>query len=219
MQNDNFIIIESISEYIIMKKEKLVKQHTGNFGTQEWLIDKVKYYRKFEFFNNYAHLQSNEIANKIIEFQLGNKPWIEKKESNYRDLFEEGDDWLFLRSDRERVLYVATDVLYGSLPTPYNQGIFIQTLKTLAYISRNIFLPQNIIDIDGESIEFELNNQKYIFSPQSSCDDELVLAQQINPIIKSTGYQFEFWNLCPDIFIVVFTEEEKTQLIKDGNWW
>lgn len=183
--------------------------------TKEWLVSRIKYYRKLDFFKLYHHLSDDEIANKIME--------LDERDCRYQytqHYVEKGsDDWQFLTLDRNRVLWVDTGWLYGSLPPDYSFTIFVQTLQSLACISRNVFLPQNIIDIEGKSIEFTLNNQKYNIVPKGACDDKIILAEQINPIIKSTGYQFEFWNFLPDIYIVFFTEEEKTQLIQDGNWW
>ena len=183
-------------------------------GTKEWLLNRLKYYREFKFFEKDYHLSDDELTDKIIE--LGDEYGLQYTQHHAG---KNADDWEFLTLDRNRGLWVDTGWLYGSLPPDYSFTIFVQTLQSLARISRNIFLPQNIIDLEGKSIEFELNNQKYNIVPKGACDDELILAEQINPIIRSTGYQFEFWNFMPDIYIIVFTEEEKTRLIQDGNWW
>ena len=185
--------------------------------TKEWLINKIKYYRKLDFFEQYNHLSDNELADVILKIDDMYYQW-----QHYTPHYvgEDSVDWQFLTMvDRKRLLCVATDIIYGNPPSNYSFAAFAETLFKLANISRNIFCPQNIIEINENHVSFKLNDQKYEIDPQKTWHDPILIARQINPLIRNTSYQFEFWNLLPDIYIVLFAEEEKIKLINDGNWW
>ena len=185
--------------------------------TKEWLVNKIKYYRKLDFFEQYHHLSDNELADVILEIDNIDYQW-QHYTPHYAD--KNSVDWQFLTMvDRNRILSIATDLIYGNYPSSYSFAAFTAILLKLANISRKIFCPQNITEIEENYVSFKLNNQKYKIDPQKTWYDPTLVAKQINPLIRKTGYQFEFWNLSPVIYIVLLAEEEKTKLINDGNWW
>ena len=151
-----------------------------------------------------------EINNRDCQWQYFHSP------TNHTSI-----DWQFLTMMElgKRLLCVSMDIIYGSLPGQYALSKFSCTLFDLSKISRNIFSPQNIREINENKVSFTLNNQECEIDPQETWHDPVLVAAQINPIIYNTGYQFEFWDLSPDIYIVFLSKKEKTKLINDGNWW
>ena len=154
-------------------------------------------------------------------------------------LFYEGYDFSLLCLDTNRVLSVATDGLYGSLPSQYNFEWFLGTIQSLSKISRGAFVPQNIKEVcsgrveviledryteegfpdhyniqkfHSGTIEFVLNDENYSLTPEGAPEDPLILARQINPIILKAGYQFTVdGSGGPDVLIFAMTTGEYEQ--------
>ena len=112
--------------------------------------------------------------------------------------------------------YMSLDVLYGTAPPEYHFNILLEVLGDLSKISRGQFIPQNIVEMEKESIQFNLNNRVCsIFLSPFPCD-LFILAGQINPMIAETGYQFEayYYEATTDFFICLLSESEK-KFLKD----
>ena len=90
----------------------------------------------------------------------------------------------------------------------------METIEKLSAISRGTFYPQNIQEVNTETIEFILNGEKRTLTLEGPPDDPLILANQINPMILTNGYQFKLQALFPDVFIYAMTAEE----IKNIGW-
>jgi hypothetical protein len=201
---------------------------------RDWLISRTRFYRSLNFFERYRDLSDEELADRMI--------WLRQAQTGREisTLFHEGYDYFILDLDTDRVLSVATDGLYGSEPPQYNFECFLGTIQSLSKISRGAFIPHDIKEVcsgrieiilkdryteegwpdhyymkklHSGTIEFVLNDKKYSLTPKGSPDDPLILANQINPIIIETGYQFTVDSSgYPDVLIFAMTTEEKIYL-------
>ena len=171
--------------------------------TRQWLIDTTRFYQNFAFFEEYKYLLDEELADEMIRLCQ-----VEQGEEKIENLFEEGYDWLLLILDKKRVLSAATNILYSEEPPEYDLDCLIETIEKLSVISRGAFYPENIQEVNTETIEFVLNGEKRTLTPEGPPDDPLILASQINPMILTTGYQFKQEALFPDVHVYAMTTEE-----------
>ncbi|MEM9540705.1 MAG: hypothetical protein AAGA60_14525, partial [Cyanobacteria bacterium P01_E01_bin.42] len=104
------------------------------------------------------------------------------------------------------------------LPPLYSFPIFIKTLGTLSKISRGRFMPKKIVELGQESVGFCLQGKSYRLTPPDPLDEPLVLAEQINPTIANTGYQFEVCDRPPKLYLLLLSQAEKQKLIRDKSW-
>ncbi len=171
--------------------------------TREWLIGRTRFYQNFGFFEEYNYLLDEELADEIIRLRQ-----VEREEAKIEKLFIEGYDWLLLILDKKRVLSAATDILYAEEPPEYDFDCLLQTIDKLSAISRGAFSPENIQEVNTETIEFVLNGERRTLTLEGPPDDPLILASQINPMILTTGFQFKQQALFPDVHVYAMTAEE-----------
>ena len=113
-------------------------------------------------------------------------------------------------------LPISSGFLYGEPPPDYSFEIVLDTLGQLSRISRGQFIPQNIVEIDKNLIQFDLNGKSCCLVTAGPPDDPWILAGQLNPIIADTGYQFESCSDdYPDEFIILLSEKEKKKIIQN----
>ncbi|MEM9539159.1 MAG: hypothetical protein AAGA60_06560 [Cyanobacteria bacterium P01_E01_bin.42] len=110
----------------------------------------------------------------------------------------------------------------------YRFETLLDSLGKLSRISRGKFVPENIVEIDNNCIQFDLEGKTHSLVLNELPYEPSVLAVQINPIIYKTGYQFELlsgrdisWEYDRDerydLYIILLSEEEKQQLAEDKN--
>ena len=202
--------------------------------TEDWLIKTTRYYQRLGFFKDYIAFTDEQLTQKIIrlgiekrylnfgdeesDININDKSFLEKNNQYIKENLFNEEDYYIVDLDKKRVLSAATDILYAEEPPDYSFSEFVETLQRLIQISRGMFIPENIIDRNGVSIQFTLNNTTHQLSPEGAPDDPLILAGQINSIIEHTGYRFEQWDLRPDILLVVLKPEEKIKLEVERDW-
>lgn len=189
--------------------------------TKKYLLQTLKYYRNLDFFQEgeYKFISDSALITKLLNKQ-GHIIYNEFKSCYTSEFcYDNAEyDFLIVCLDLKRILRVATDVLYHDPPPNYSFNKFCKTFQKIEKISRGIFCPQNIKNIQNKSVNFTSNNKEYDLSPEGGCDDPLILARQINPILSESGYQFELFALAPDVFMVVLTTEEKEKLAREKQW-
>jgi Pentapeptide repeats (8 copies) len=177
-------------------------------AVKSWVIETIQYYRKIDFFTQYIALSDEELTN-TLKHLCGKEAHITGGN------FDARGDWEVIRYDRQRIIEISLDALYGDDPGEYSFDSYLETLQSWANISRGAFQPDDIINVDDYLLEFTLNGSRYTLNPW---EDPNQLAPQINSLIAQTGYQFEVWNLSPDCLITVLTSEEKQRLQSERNW-
>lgn len=179
-----------------------------DIAIKNWVIQTVQYYRKINFFEQYNDLSDEELANTL-------KRLCQKEDSITGGIFDGRNDSEVLRYDKQRILEVSLDALYGDDPGEYSFDVAFDTLESWANISREAFQPVDIRNVDEHLVEFALNGTLHTLDPW---EDPGELAPQINPLITQTGYQFEVWNQHPDCIVAVLSSEEKQKLQSERNW-
>ncbi len=175
---------------------------------KNWVIQTVQYYRKINFFEQYNDLSDEELANTL-------KRLCQKEDYITGGTFDGSYDSEVIRYDKQRILQVSLDALYGDDPGKYSFNVAFDILQTWANISRGAFQPVDIRDVDNNLVEFALNGTLHTLDPW---EDPGKLAPQINPLIAQTGYQFEVWNQHPDCIVAVLSSEEKQRLQSERKW-
>jgi Pentapeptide repeats (8 copies) len=175
---------------------------------REWVIQTVSYYRTLHFFEQYSTLSDEELANTLKKLCL-------KEAYITGGNFEGRGDREVIRYDRQRILEVSLDALYGDDPGAYNFEYAAETLRSWSNISRGTFQSVDIQDAGKHLVKFTLNGMQHSVNPW---EDPNELAPQINPLIAATGYQFEVWDLYPDCLVTVLTAQKKQQLRSEKNW-
>jgi hypothetical protein len=177
-------------------------------SVRNWLVQTARYYRQNSFFGQYNALSDEELADKLEA--------LCREEAEYTGgTFNGRGDWEILRYDRQRILEVSLDALYGDDLGAYSFENAVRTLQKWANISRGTFQPVNIRDIDKHLVEFTLDGSQHTVDPW---EDPYELSPQINPLIAQTGYQFEIWDLSPDCLVAVLTSEEKQRFQSGRDW-
>ena len=98
---------------------------------RKWLVDSVRYYRQFHFFEEYIHLSEDELAAQLLlQKQEDGNPIEYLFNIEYR--FNNGCDWQIIGLDERRVLKTATDILYGDEPPEYTFEVMVGTLPNLS---------------------------------------------------------------------------------------
>ena len=115
--------------------------------TREWLIGRTRFYQSLVFFEEYNYLLDEELAGEMIRLRQ-----VELEEEKIEKLFIEGHDWLLLILDKKRVLSAATDILYSEEPPEYDFECLVETIEKLSAISRGVFFPQNVQEVNIETI-------------------------------------------------------------------
>lgn len=175
---------------------------------KSWVIQTIKYYRKINFFENYSALSDEELANTLKRLCL-------KEEYITGGSFEGRGDYEILRLDKNRILEVSLDALYGDDLGEYSFEYAVKTLQSWANISRGTFQPIDIQDNNEHLVEFTLNGVQHYVDPG---ENPYELAPQINSLIAATGYQFEIWALSPDCLVTSLTAQEKQKLQSERGW-
>ncbi len=179
-----------------------------DIAIKNWVIQTVQYYRKINFFEQYNDLSDEELANTL-------KQLCQKEDCITDSTFDGRYDSEVIRYDKQRILEVSLDALYGDDPGEYSFDVAFDTLQAWTNISRGAFQPEDIRDVDEHLVEFVFNGTLHTLDPW---EDPGKLAPQINPLIAQTGHQFEVWNQYPDCIVAVLTSEEKQRLQAERNW-
>lgn len=184
--------------------------------TEKWLVETTRYFCDLDFFKDFQHLSDDEIAVEIIS--LRQQDCDDFGRTPKEKLFSGRWDWEILDLDPDRVISVATEGLLGEKWPEYNFSDFEQRLRELSVISRGKFMPQDITKTEEKSIAFRLYNKQYELVPNGPSDDHLILAEDINPIISPTGYQFVQLDLDPTVFLMLLSDVEKQKLVNDKGF-
>lgn len=177
-------------------------------SVRNWLIQTARYYRQNSFFEQYNTLSDEELADELEA--------LCREEAEYTGgTFNGRGDWEVIRYDRQRILEVSLDALYGDDPGTYSFGNAARTLQKWANISRGVFQPINIGDVGEHLVEFTLSGSQHTVNPW---EDPYKLAPQINPLISQTGYQLEIWDLSPGCLVAALTSEEKQRFQSERDW-
>lgn len=195
---------------------------------QEWILRALDAYRNLGFFAQYQGLPIAEVLKKIDEQEREEwQSWGMKTEyvpgAWQNDIPQRGtpeDDLYILRYDRNRTWWDDTEMDVGA-----GNKIYEETLKEWARISRGAFNPQNINETwKSESgpiqVSFTLDGARHEFHPVYQGDWlDLTILEDVNALIVSTGYRFEtYFPFDQSACIVVFTEQERDQMVRAGKW-
>ena len=106
----------------------------------------------------------------------------------------------------------------------YSFDTLLHSLGKLSKISRGKFVPENVVEVDNNCIQFDLEGQLHSLTLNELPYEPSLLAVQINPIISETGYQFELfsgydnrWHDRCQIYVIFLSEKEKEKLAHDTN--
>ncbi|WP_442603144.1 stalk domain-containing protein [Paenibacillus sp. KN14-4R] len=229
-----FIGIEDPSKYEEMNEEyqkiiqtfqerktmpQLIDEKFGQMSPKERLLDAAHYYRKAGFFASDKHLTNQQFDQKFEKVYKDRvnedwDPFDSKKDSTFfADLF-------VLLEDKDRTLYeeLEMDVIQGN-------NKYVETLKKWSTISRGAFNPTDISEqwATGEgpvTVSFTLNGQKKSVHPVYSGNllDPTII-EEINIMIKDTGYQFAAISDSQNLLITMLTADEKSKIEKDRSMY
>ncbi|MGB9717517.1 MAG: hypothetical protein ACP5PQ_06300 [Thermoproteota archaeon] len=204
-------------------------------------VNSVEYLRRMDFFKDYSDLSSEEILKKIFNGEIDHSSswWDEKRKSKIgrphgvilrESLMEHEKDWIKssdARIDRALIVFDAKRVVEEAIETWLNDEIGVAILKRLARISRGIFQPTNIsgkwiIPLEYkwavEEVSFDFKGKRRSIRMVLRYDYIMDIGlEELNEIIKDTGYQYYEVSSNPMI-IVVLTEEEAKKLEKERGW-
>jgi hypothetical protein len=178
---------------------------------ENWLIDAVEFYYPRGFFR---HVKGD--IDDLLEKLL---PHLEAQEEEggltRADLETPELDLFLLSFDPMRTLYESMD--YGAALGP-GLNAYVDTVKALARISRNAFLPSDITESwDGPKgpirISFTLGGQKKTLKVDTwggMFDFRILL--QLNLLLWDTPYRYEMAPMDDILFVTVLTAAEKTEL-------
>jgi hypothetical protein len=119
-------------------------------AVKSWVIQTIQYYRKINFFTQYIALSDEELANTL-------KHLCQKEAHITGGNFDARGDWEVIRYDRQRIIEISLDAIYGDEPGEYNFEASVETLQAWVNISRGTFQPENIRNVDEYLVEFTLN--------------------------------------------------------------
>lgn len=209
------------------------------------LVDSIEYLRKLDFFQDYSHLTSEEILEKIFNGEI-NYPhswWYEEPRSSLekpepilhglslkRDLEEHQKYWIGASNfeiDREIVFFDTKRVMKEDIETDVDDNIGVAILKRLTMISRGIFQPTNIswrwlTPVESKwlvqevSFDFKDKRQSIEIALQYDYIMDIGL-KELNEIIKDSEYQY-YQIEYEDIIVIALTKEEAERLKKERGW-
>lgn len=128
-----------------------------DIAIKNWVIQTVQYYRKTNFFEQYKDLSDEELANTL-------KRLCQKEDSITGGTFNGSYDSQVIRYDKQRILQVSLDALYGDDPGEYSFEVAFD-IQAWANISRRAFQPIDIRDVDEHLVEFALNGNLHTLNP------------------------------------------------------
>lgn len=108
-----------------------------DIAIKNWVIQTVQYYRKINFFEQYNNLSDEELANTL-------KRLCQKEDYITGGTFDGRNDSEVIRYDKQRILEVSLDALYGDDPGEYSFDVAFDTLQVWANISRGAFQPSTL---------------------------------------------------------------------------
>ncbi|OJJ22261.1 hypothetical protein BI308_19785 [Roseofilum reptotaenium AO1-A] len=186
------------------------------------------------FFAKHHHLSDDALILEIIGLSID-------CDRSPETLFLEGNYWEMLEVDTERILCCPSleewkkirrqktgkqDTLLDKNSNKRPEHTFdtlLDSLGKLSKISRGKFVPENIVELDPNCIEFDLEGKIHNLTLNGLPYEPSSLAVQINPIISEIGYQFELLSGydvdCKyerderyDLYIILLSEKEKQNL-------
>jgi hypothetical protein len=198
-------------------------------GVRERFINSIEYLRKLGFFEEYSNLSSEEIFEKISEGDILLKD-LDKKEGRWAKKSDFEIDRYMATSDEKRVLGIDVErpLLYP--------GMCVELLNELASISRGVFIPTDVReDWPGELFEkrkkdlgewcsnvyFTFGGKRHKIEFHFNYDFLEIgrLMEQVNSLIKDTGYQYYGIDSDSQVaLLVVLTGEEADKLIEERGW-
>ena len=141
------------------------------------------------------------------------------------------EDWekileenMLLDEDCEEILEENTFLDKNCNKRPeYSFDTLLDSLGKLSKIARGKFVPENVVEVDNNCIQFDLEGKNHSLTLNGLPYEPSVLAVQINPIISEIGYQFELLSGydvdCKyerderyDLYIILLSEKEKQNL-------
>ncbi len=107
----------------------------------------------------------------------------------------------------------------------YSFNTLLDSLGKLSKVSRGKFVPENIIEVDNNCIQFNLEGKNHRIMLNGFPYEPSILAGQINPIILETGYQFKLLSGTPinqrydgyEVYVILLSEDEKQKLAEDTD--
>lgn len=178
---------------------------------ENWLIDAVEFYYPRGFFR---HVKGD--IDDLLEKLL---PQMEAQEEEggltSADLDSPELDLFLLSFDPMRTLYESMD--YGAALGP-GLNAYVETVKALARISRNAFLPTEISESWDTpkgpiQIHFTVGGKKKTLKVDlwgGMFDFRILL--QLNLLLWDTPYRYEMAPMDNILFVTVLTAQEKTEL-------
>lgn len=206
-----FLLIKTVQELFNYIVSFIVRAGKKQVNLDDWILESVKYFRSLGFFEQLKNLTDQQLARKI-------KSRILKEDASFDPKGEFSDIYL-LEWDNKRVWFqdLEADV------DEYNK-VYTKTLKRWAEISRGAFTPKDIKETwKTESgpiyVDFVLNGKKQQLKPKDLGDwFDISILNQINRVIKNTGYQFEMYAGYDLAFVLVLKPEEKRKLQFQRGW-
>ncbi|MDJ1184743.1 hypothetical protein [Roseofilum casamattae] len=107
----------------------------------------------------------------------------------------------------------------------YRFDTLLESLGKLSKISRGKFIPENIVEVENNCIQFDLEGKTHCLALNDLPYEPSILAIQINPIISEIGYQFELLSgrdiKCRydgyEVYVTLLSEEEREKLAQDTD--
>lgn len=209
---------QSINDFLYLDatRSKSVDEKLNDTDFNQWLLDSIHYYRELDFFSEYKDYSDLEIIHEITcHPSRGNAHWLFDRSF---DLSLHEANLCLLSWDLKRVWW---DDMECSIC--FQNNVYPYLLSQWSGISRGCFLPQDIreiwqTEVGPIQIEFSLDGQQYCLEVAYKNDWlDLNILSEINRLISSTGYRFEF---CPtesqNLFSVVLKPDEKEKLQDQG---
>lgn len=197
--------------------EMKIPDKLQKMSKEERLSDAIVYYRKQGFFQGQQNLSDKELT-QLITKKLGESwapefdPFDPSDEYGYHDYA----DLFVLQLDETRVWMEDLEADVGN-----GNDVYVQTLKRWSEISHGAFSPANVKERweDNEGpvhLEFELQGKKHVITANNYNDFlDIGIINQINPLIKQSGYEFVFIVIDQTAFVTCVSQEQKKQLETD----
>ncbi len=179
-------------------------------------VEMADRFRQWSFFRDAGEDQSLlELEHLVLEHLVQENATDRVNAESLRDSAIELQTYAILNLDNSRSLQFDAGNFYADAVPLYDFESIVSTMTTVAALSNQRFQPESIEEICEGLIQFTWQEKTYRMAIAGSCDDLVLMATQFNSILKSTGYQYYYINLSPDVQIVMVSETERDELIAD----
>ena len=197
---------------------------------EEWLLHTVRYYQKLHFFEQYQNLSERELTDTVrgLSITYGGTHGLNEQQ-----------DWAVLMQDEQRVIKIASNLIYGDGLYLVNLDTALKDFKRIAQISRGVFFPKNVtayyITFENEKIYdwenlinyllglsleeqdsgrkhkaiLEFELERVNYSVVVTDEEPSIVAGQINYLLKNTGHKFV---LLSEECLMFLSQEEKQKI-------